>query len=117
MASAPPGKNCVTGDREVATALTIHPAGNSGASCVEPDDHASLPDLAPQDLGRQVVRWQSVMVWAPRPLFIGPFFRSYPEDGCHWSLAAVKIVQPTAGYGFPRKSRLPISTPLWRSML
>ena len=35
----------VTGDREVTTVLTIHPAAKNGHSCWELDDHATLYDV------------------------------------------------------------------------
>jgi hypothetical protein len=41
----PPGKYLVTGDREVTTVLTIHPAGADGDSRWELGDHATLYDV------------------------------------------------------------------------
>ena len=41
----PPGKYVVTGDREVTTVLTIHPADRNGDSRWELDDHATLYDV------------------------------------------------------------------------
>jgi len=41
----PPGKYLVTGDREVTTVLTIHPADNDGDSRWELGDHATLYDV------------------------------------------------------------------------
>lgn len=41
----PPGKYLVTGDREVTTVLTIHPADNNGDLHWELDDHATLYDV------------------------------------------------------------------------
>ncbi len=41
----PPGKYLVTGDREVTTMLTIHPADKDGNRRWELDDHATLYDV------------------------------------------------------------------------
>ena len=41
----PPGKYLVTGDREVTTVLTIHPADKDGNRRWELDDHATLYDV------------------------------------------------------------------------
>ena len=41
----PPGKYLVTGDREVTTVLTIHPADKNGNSRWELDDQATLYDV------------------------------------------------------------------------
>jgi hypothetical protein len=41
----PPGKYLVTGDREVTTVLTVHPADTDGDSRWELGDHATLHDV------------------------------------------------------------------------
>jgi hypothetical protein len=41
----PPGKYRVTGNREVTTVLTVHPADKDGHARWELDDHATLHDV------------------------------------------------------------------------
>lgn len=91
----PPGKYLVTGDREVTTALTIHPADDRGDSRWELDDHATLYDVThlPCRAARYTASGGDFPGHVPRTAFpVAPGAAMPPLDGCEKQDYAVVFV-------------------------
>jgi hypothetical protein len=92
----PPAKYLVTGDREVTTVLTIHPADSDGESRWELGDHATLHDVT--HLPCRAARYTSMTgegspARVPRTAFpVAPGATMPPVEGCEKTDYAVIFV-------------------------